>query len=57
MAVSFSLKAPMPMTLAEKQQLLNMIKKIPRNALDRVINIIQSRKPLEGNPPDEIHVD
>ncbi|KAK1290061.1 hypothetical protein QJS10_CPB18g00608 [Acorus calamus] len=46
-----------PMTLAEKQQLLNMIKKIPRNALDRVINIIQSRKPSESNPPDEIHVD
>ncbi|XP_058102042.1 uncharacterized protein LOC131246153 isoform X2 [Magnolia sinica] len=45
------------MTQAEKQQLRKRIQKLPAKALDRIVEIIQHRKPSSGLSCDEIHVD
>lgn len=46
------------MTLAEKQQLQKLIQDLPPRNLDRVVEIIQRNKPIDGRPSNnEIYVD
>ncbi|KAK3012830.1 hypothetical protein RJ639_010422 [Escallonia herrerae] len=46
-----------PMTRPEKQQLKQLIQKLPPRNLDRVVELIQRRDPQENYKNDEIHVD
>ncbi|KAK2969759.1 hypothetical protein RJ640_028039 [Escallonia rubra] len=46
-----------PMTRPEKQQLKQLIQKLPPRNLDRVVELIQRRDPRENYNSDEIHVD
>lgn len=45
-----------PMTLEEKRQLQRLIKKLPPKNLDRVVEIIHPRNPLEKDSSEEIYV-
>lgn len=45
------------MTLAEKEQLQILIKKLPPRNLDRVVEIIQRSNPSTEHSPDTIFVD
>jgi len=45
------------MTLAEKQQLQNLIQKLPARNLDRVVELLRRNRPAEEQSCDEIFVD